>query len=93
MEWPPNWESVIPEAKQPLEAELRREAMPGHPLYSVAVQAIARRQDCDDVLFAVAGASVVAVVHLSYSPQTSLLWPATQIFKSLTDWMERTEHP
>ena len=31
--------------------ELRRECPPGHPLYDVSVALVARRCDCDDVLF------------------------------------------
>ena len=91
MKWPLNWEPVAPGAKQALEAELRREVTPGHLLYSVPVEAIARRVDCDDGLFAVAGASAVAVVHLSYSPQIEPLWPDTQVFDNLAHWQKHAE--
>ena len=89
MEWPLNWEPVIPEAKQAFEAELRRAAMPGHPLYAVPVKAVARRNDCDNVLFTVVGTPAVAVVHLSYSPPTDSTWPHTQVFGSLSEWAEQ----
>ncbi len=88
MKWPLNWEPVILEAKQALEAELRREITRGHPLYSVSVEAIARRQDCDDVLFAFATTSAVAVVHLSYRAEASADWPDTALFSSLAEWSE-----
>ena len=96
MEWPLNWEPVVLEAKQALEAELKRQVGRGHPLYSVSAEAIARRHDCDDVLFTMIGSSSVAVVHLSYGKEIDPLCPYTQVFGSLHDWAEQakgTEHP
>ena len=51
--------------------ELLREVGVGHPLHGLPVRTLARRQDCDDVLFAIEdGTERVAVVHLTwtYSP-------------------------
>lgn len=96
MEWPPNWKPVVPETKQALEAELRREVRRGHPLYSVLLEAIARRDDCDDVLFSLNTSSTVAIVHLSYSIEEDPLWPHTQVFDSLSEWAEQaigSEYP
>ncbi len=95
MQWPLNWEPVMPEAKQALEAELKREVRRGRPLYFVPVEAIARRDDCDDALFFLNGSSAVAVVHLSYSVEEDPLWPHTQVFGSPSGWAEqatRNEH-
>ncbi len=86
MEWPLNWEPVTPEAKRALEAELKREVRRGHPLYSVPVEAVARRDDCDEVLFSLDGSSAVAVVHLSYSLEKDSSWPHTQAFDSHEEW-------
>lgn len=35
-----------------MERELNRELSPGHPLFGLPVETLARRHDCDDVLFA-----------------------------------------
>jgi hypothetical protein len=55
------------------------------------MQAVARRQDCDDVLFvSVDEPRILAVVHLSYAnrPETDPRWPRTTFFDSIDDWME-----
>lgn len=70
MQWPNGWEQIVLDEQQALEAELKREVAPGHPLYSVGVNALARRNDCDDVLFGLNGSASVATVHLSMVKQT-----------------------
>jgi hypothetical protein len=50
------------------------------------VKTLARRQDCDDVLFALQdGTGRVAVVHLTWthSPPERLPWPGSTLFPSL----------
>ncbi len=89
MKWTEVWEETTQDEQKALEAELKREVILGHPLYNMSVSAIARRTDCDDVLFAVAGSSSVAVVHLSYGVETNPFWPPTQFFGSLDEWKER----
>ncbi len=89
MQWPELWEEITANAQQALEAELRHEVSPEHPLYDVSVKAMARRQDCDDVLFAVIGSPSVAVVHLSYSEEAGALWPHTQFFGNFVEWKEK----
>jgi hypothetical protein len=73
-----------------LEDELAREVGEGHQLYKHEVQAIARRLDNDDVLFAVtAPRNCFAVVHLAWSGrQCDPGWPATEIFTSLVQFAE-----
>ena len=88
MQWPTGWEQISPDERQALEVELRREDAPGHPLHSVAVSALARRYDCDDVLFGLSGSASVAVVHLSYG-EADALWPHTQFFSSLKEWAKQ----
>lgn len=90
MQWPDGWEQIVPDERQALEAELKREATLGHLLYSVDVSALARHYDCDDVLFGLNGLASVAVVHLSYG-KLNAPWPQTQIFSSLEAW--RGQHP
>ena len=50
---------VCPWEREHTERELARELTRGHPLFGVAVRALARRQDCDDVLFALDGQTMV----------------------------------
>jgi hypothetical protein len=69
--------------------ELAREVGPQHVLRGKKARAIARRQDCDDVLFALEdGTSACAVVHLTYSrrEESDPRWPSTEIFSSLEEW-------
>ena len=89
MQWPDGWEQLAPDERQALEAELKREVTPGHRLHPVDVTALARRHDCDDVLFGLNGSALVAVVHLSYRQEADALLPQTQIFSSLEAWEEQ----
>ena len=91
MQWPEPWEPITPKMQQTLQAELKREVSPGHPLHSVSAKAIAHRFDCDDVLFSIEGSASVAVVHLSYGEEVSPAWPHTQIFSSLSEWKMQQE--
>lgn len=49
LEWREPWEPVSPEGGPGLTAELEREVGAGHRLFHRRVQAVGRRQDCDDV--------------------------------------------
>jgi hypothetical protein len=72
-----------------MERELQRELSAGHPLFDVGVKTLARRQDCDDVLFALQdGTERVAVVHLTWtqSPPERPPWPGTTLFPNLETW-------
>jgi hypothetical protein len=72
--------------------ELQKEVSPQHALHGVPVVAIARRMDCDDVLFATADRTMpLAVVHLTWSSRTEVdpQWPSTALYKSWGDWTER----
>lgn len=69
------------------EAELQLEVGPGHPLYQIAAQLIARRFDCDDALYELADGRV-AMVHLTWvqRQEHDPRWPETQIYTSLRSW-------
>ena len=91
MEWLVPWHSVADDPAQVagMERELRRELSAGHPLFGLPVRTLARRQDCDDVLFAVEdGTGRVAVVHLTWtsSPPDQQPFPWTVLFPSLPAW-------
>lgn len=77
------------------EAELRREAAPGHVLYGriERVWLIARRYDQDDFAYLLADGSV-ACVHLSFSKgPDSPPWPSTGMFGDLEDWTKTCMMP
>jgi len=92
MEWLVPWQSVADKTAQAagLEHELSRELSAGHPLYGVPVRALGRRQDCDDVLFALDdGTGRVAVVHLTWthSLPDKPPWPVTAVYRSFEAWV------
>lgn len=75
-----------------LEAELARELMVGHSLYSrPELRAVAKRVDSDDVLFI--GDNLVAVVSLTWAKDTKPELPKVQIHPSLDQWVARRMKP
>lgn len=75
-------------------SELRRELPQDHPLFASDVLPIARRQDCDDVLFGLNDGRV-AVVHLTWSGKTepTAEFPWTTIFESMDSFVEHCMKP
>jgi hypothetical protein len=72
-----------------LVTELRREVAPGHVLFGVPVSTLARRQDCDDVLFMLLdGSGRLAKVHLTWQPEPDTSWPATTVYPNEKAWAE-----
>ena len=52
-------------------------------------QALARRADCDDVLFITEDEPMlVAVVHLTYSGirEVDTRWPSVRLYETLEEW-------
>jgi hypothetical protein len=91
VEWLVPWHSVSDDPAQVagMERELKRELSAGHPLFGLPVKTLARRQDRDDVLFALEdGTGRVAVVHLTWtqSPPEHPPWPDTNLFQNLVVW-------
>jgi hypothetical protein len=67
--------------------ELRRECPSRHVLYGVSVALVARRCDCDDVLFRLCdGSARYAAVHLSFAVEKDPRWPSTEVFNSLAEF-------
>jgi hypothetical protein len=92
LNWLVPWDSVSDSPGQvaAMERELRREVAEGHPLYNLPVRTLGRRQDCDDVLYAIEdGSGRVAVVHLTWthSPPDRLPWPVAIVYPSLEVWI------
>ena len=97
MKWLAPWHSVSDDPIQVagMERELQRELSSGHPLFGMPVKTLARRQDCDDVLFAIQdGSGRVAVVHLTWtqSPPERSPWPVTTLFPNLGTWTVEAMH-
>jgi hypothetical protein len=89
LEWHAPWHSVDADTAAKLQAELQRELPAQHPVFGLPATALARRQDCDDVLFAIEdGTGRVAVVHLTWtrSMPERLPCPRTRVFPSLATW-------
>ena len=75
------------------ERELQREAPVGHALYGIPVTLVARRCDCDDVLFRLAdGSGRYAGVHLSFAVESNPDWPSTIIYDSLSHFVTERLH-
>ena len=91
MEWCRPWER-LKDSCEALVSELQREFSPLHVLHGVPVVPVARRIDCDDILFATADPSKpLAVVHLTWAGKAERdpRWPSTTIYPSWQDWIER----
>jgi hypothetical protein len=91
VEWSEPWQPVDDE-ETALADELRRELSSNHALFGREVAAVARRIDCDDVLFLVSDpAHPLAVVHLTWkgSQEREPVWPFTRRYRSWQDWIER----
>ena len=79
-----------------LEIELKKEVSLSHVLYGVEAVSIARRTDCDDVLFFLpAHRKPLAVVHLTWSGKKDWHadYPSTIFYSSLEDWVENCLKP
>jgi hypothetical protein len=63
------------------EEELRREVCERHVLFGINAKIIARRQDCDNFLFALPDGRF-ADVHLTWSKESDPTWPDTRIYDS-----------
>jgi hypothetical protein len=80
-----------PSQRDGLLADLRRELVSSHPLFGLPAVAVARRQDCDDVLFQVGVPPYkYAVVHLTWSGKAEQApdYPWTTIFDSFNQFTE-----
>jgi hypothetical protein len=97
VEWLAPWLCIEhdPSQVRKLEAVLREELAPGHSLYGVPVRAIARRQDCDDVLYALDdGTGRFAVVHLTWKHRPDRPpWPWAVMYSSIENFVATGMRP
>lgn len=72
-----------------LVTELKREVTPSHILWDIAIQPVAQRLDCDDVLFELLNhPKHYAVVHLTWSGKAeSGDTPECILFDTFDDWL------
>jgi hypothetical protein len=78
------------------EAELAREMRPDHILSGSHCRAMARRCDCDDVLFQTdSKKGSLVVVHLTWSgkPDQYPQWPSSRFFASWEDFKKEEMLP
>ena len=95
LEWLPPWEPVSTGDVE-YARELERELSDQHPLFGIPAVAIAKRNDCDDVLFLTADPTKpLAAVHLTWRArsESSSTWPFTKTYESWFDWIERRMKP
>ena len=90
LRWVEPWELVSPDSARKLEAELRLEAVPGHPLYGVVAQAFGRRDGRDDIALALPD-ETFAVVHLTWisKPERSAAFPFVDHYATVQDLQAR----
>ena len=81
------WEG-IENGKEYFKSELVKEINKEHILYGIEVKEIARREDCDDVLFLLLdGSNRYAVVHLTWSGKSedSKNYPRTRLYNNIEE--------
>ncbi|WP_457278669.1 hypothetical protein [Polaromonas sp. P5_D5] len=75
-----------------LVAELQREVPNGHALHGISVTVLGRRDDKDDVLFALQdGTGRIAAVHLTFQVETDVRWPSFSMFANEAEWIEKMQ--
>jgi hypothetical protein len=98
MDWLEPWSAadLTQEMAAAFEQELDREVGPGHPLFGIRVETVARHRACDDVLFRLLdGSTRVAVVHLTWTRRARETppWPSTELYPDLQTWAEQRMRP
>lgn len=78
-----------PENGDAMSNEALREIAIGHSLAGKKLKTLARRQDCDDVLFLINDGPEVAVVHLTWSNRRETRgFPVAHLFSDLAEFMD-----
>jgi hypothetical protein len=91
IEWLPPWQRLDGTGDE-FVTELWRELPSQHVLHGLLAVAVARRSDCDDVLFVTNDPmSPLAVVHLTWAgrKESDPRRPSTSLYKDWRDWVER----
>ena len=88
-QWTNPWQAIQPGCEARLETELKLEFPSGHALQRGAARAVARRMDCDDVLFELSGITTsYAVVRLTWPGRHARggVPPKFQLFNSFPEF-------
>ena len=84
------WSSIDefpPSNKKAIEEEVNKEILKNHPLYGRNLKTIARREDCDDILFQIENSQKVAYVHLTWSSKKEFSdFPITVIYENIEEF-------
>ncbi|MEM7605111.1 MAG: hypothetical protein AAF411_07110 [Myxococcota bacterium] len=86
------WELLLQEHRATFERELQRELSVGHGLVGARCRAVARRGDCDAVLFVI-NEERLAVVHLTWSREFGGVLPGFTEYASFESFAERDMIP
>lgn len=74
------WWAITNNLAEILKDELNRELSTNHILYGKKAVAVAKREDNDDVIYWIIELEKYAIVHLTYTKETSSEYPKTQLF-------------
>ncbi|MBM6619199.1 hypothetical protein JR050_16170 [Bacillus sp. RD4P76] len=74
------WWLIDSKMSATLDEELKKEISPDHILFGLKAEAVARREDNDDVVYWISEIQKYAVVHLTYSKEASNEFPLTNLF-------------
>ena len=90
MTLPAEWRTVENDEARGLIAELRRELPSGHDLFGLELEAIARHETTDDVLFRqVPDDGPRFWVHLTWNVESDPAWPHTVVCHGEEAFLER----
>lgn len=82
------WREVEGDEATALQAELRRELCPGHPLYGLEAKPWLICWPDKDVAFSLSDGRV-ALVHLTYALETNPVYPFCKMFASKAEALRR----
>ncbi|WP_133487720.1 hypothetical protein [Aliiroseovarius marinus] len=83
---PQNWMPLGVFQKLYFQRALKRQMAPGHVLQGRRFRAVAKDASSDDVLY-ILDDGQAAVVHLTWTKETSAAWPSTALYPSLSDFV------
>lgn len=89
------WE-IISAHEEMISAELKKEVREDGLLFGKEASPIARRKDCDDILFEIEGMNEqFAVVHLTWSGKKDAHpgFPSTTLYSNLENWRQECMLP
>lgn len=90
IELPDEWEWILPDDAERFEAELREEMVELHPVFNISTVCLARRSMRDDFLFMLgpySGDHGLAVVHLTWTGESTPEFPWTTLFYDFQDFL------